>query len=88
MSRSPLLAAPALLAALAATASHAQPAARPGHYVVEPSHTQILFGVNHLGFTTYYGWFSGAAGTSGSAWPWMAMPAREAGSAGPREAPR
>lgn len=51
------------LAALVATPALAQPAPHPGHYVVEPSHTQILFGVNHLGFTTYYGWFSGASGT-------------------------
>ena len=54
------LAVPALLAA---TAAHAAETPRPGHYVVEPSHTQILFGVNHMGFTTYYGWFSGASGT-------------------------
>ncbi len=68
---SPLAAAPALVVALTATASHAQPApathlaadVKPGHYVVEPGHTQILFGVNHMGFTTYYGWLSGASGT-------------------------
>ena len=58
------LAFPAFAAAFAAaTAAHAADATRTGHYVVEPEHTQILFGVNHLGFTTYYGWFSGASGT-------------------------
>jgi polyisoprenoid-binding protein YceI len=35
----------------------------PGTYKVEPSHTEIMFGVNHLGFTMYYGVFSGASGT-------------------------
>ena len=38
-------------------------AVRPGAYRLEPVHTQILFGVSHLGFTTYYGEFSGASGT-------------------------
>lgn len=44
-------------------ASHDPAAVVPGDYVVEPNHTQILFGVSHMGFTTYYGWFSGASGT-------------------------
>ena len=34
-----------------------------GAYRVEPNHTEILFGVSHIGFTTYYGVFSGASGT-------------------------
>lgn len=63
MQRLSRLAASALAAALATTAAHAADAPRLGHYVVEPSHTQILFGVNHLGFTTYYGWFADASGT-------------------------
>lgn len=53
-----------------ATAATAAPAAEPGaaplpppgDYRVEPDHTEILFGVNHLGFTTYYGLFTGASG--------------------------
>lgn len=60
----------ATAALLAANGAHAQTPAshvaadvKPGHYVVEPSHTQILFGVDHLGFTTYYGSFAGASGT-------------------------
>lgn len=34
-----------------------------GTYAVEPVHTRILFSVSHLGFTTWYGNFSGASGT-------------------------
>ena len=50
-------------------AAHAQavwtnPAAvRGGHYVVEPAHTQVVFGVSHFGLTTFYGVFSGASGS-------------------------
>ncbi len=60
----------ATAALLTTSVAHAQTAAshvaadvKPGHYVVEPDHTQILFGVDHLGFTTYYGSFAGASGT-------------------------
>jgi polyisoprenoid-binding protein YceI len=38
-------------------------AATAGSYVVEPNHTQILFDVLHMGFTKYFGNFSGASGT-------------------------
>lgn len=38
-------------------------APRAGAYKVEPSHTRMLFAVSHLGFTTWYGDFTGAAGT-------------------------
>ena len=34
-----------------------------GAYAVEPNHTQILFSVSHMGFSTYYGQFSGASGS-------------------------
>ena len=34
-----------------------------GTYRVEPEHTQILFGVDHLGFNPYYGNFSRVSGT-------------------------
>ncbi len=37
---------------------------QPGYYVIEPSHTRILFSVSHLGFTTWYGDFSHATGTA------------------------
>lgn len=36
---------------------------RAGTYAVEPSHTAILFGISHLGFSTYYGRFSTSRGT-------------------------
>ena len=34
-----------------------------GTYAVDPAHTQINFGVVHMGFTTYNGRFSDASGT-------------------------
>ncbi|MGB8601837.1 MAG: YceI family protein [Rhizomicrobium sp.] len=34
-----------------------------GAYTVEPSHTRVLFAVNHLGFTTWYGEFTKTTGT-------------------------
>lgn len=34
-----------------------------GTYQVEPSHTQVLFTVNHLGFTEYTGQFTNPTGT-------------------------
>jgi polyisoprenoid-binding protein YceI len=37
-------------------------AVRPGVYTVEPSHTRVLFRVSHMGFTTYFGEFTGASG--------------------------
>ncbi|MBU3078879.1 YceI family protein [Sphingomonas quercus] len=62
----------ALLAVASATGAQA-PNAIPGApdpsrvaagtYQVEPGHTQILFGVDHLGFTPYYGHFSEVSGT-------------------------
>jgi polyisoprenoid-binding protein YceI len=57
------------VAALCALASHAWAQAtrdpakvEAGTYAVEPAHTQVLFSVTHLGFSTYYGQFSGASG--------------------------
>jgi polyisoprenoid-binding protein YceI len=56
-----LFAAPA--AALAQATPDPNPAnVKPGRYVVEPSHTRILFAVSHEGFTTWYGNFTGASG--------------------------
>jgi polyisoprenoid-binding protein YceI len=56
-------------ALLAGTAAHAQgpanpdpSAVRPGAYAIEPSHTRVLFSVSHMGFTTWYGDFTGASG--------------------------
>ncbi len=55
------------LAALAATVAlpalaQTPAAVQSGTYKIEPAHTQVLFGVLHLGFTTYHGSFSGASG--------------------------
>lgn len=38
-------------------------AVEAGAYAVEPIHTRILFAVSHLGFTTWYGDFTGASGS-------------------------
>ncbi|MGO9818402.1 MAG: YceI family protein [Acidocella sp.] len=58
-----LAAAPA--AAMAqATTPDANPAhVKPGTYQVEPSHTRVLFAVSHMGFTTWYGDFTGVSGS-------------------------
>ncbi len=37
-------------------------AVHPGTYSVEPSHTRIAFAVSHMGFTTWFGDFTGASG--------------------------
>ncbi len=37
-------------------------AVKPGAYVIEPSHTRVVFSVSHMGFTTWYGDFPGASG--------------------------
>ena len=34
----------------------------PGHYVIDPYHTQVNFVVNHMGFSLYGGRFSDASG--------------------------
>ena len=36
---------------------------KAGTYTVDPAHTQILFEVNHLGFSHYFGIFGDATGT-------------------------
>lgn len=33
-----------------------------GGYTIEPGHTQVLFKLSHMGFSTYYGEFSGVSG--------------------------
>ena len=57
-----------VILALAGSAS-AQPSTDPsavqaGHYRVEPQHTRVLFKVSHMGFTNWYGDFSGVTGTA------------------------
>jgi len=46
------------LALLAATPALAEPET----YTLDPSHSQIVFSYNHLGFSTSYGMFSGFNG--------------------------
>jgi len=51
------------LFALAALAlGTTQVSAEAQKYVLDPSHSQILFSVNHLGYSTTYGMFSGFEG--------------------------
>lgn len=50
----------AFAAALAAFATTA--AAAPEKYVLDSSHSQVVFSYNHLGFSTTYGMFSGFGG--------------------------
>ena len=35
---------------------------RPGRYVLDPDHAKITWSLSHLGFSTYYGQFSGVTG--------------------------
>lgn len=63
-----ILALAALAVPASALAQSAGPDADPAHvkagtYQVEPNHTRILFSVSHMGFTTWYGNFTGASGT-------------------------
>ncbi len=47
----------------AALAAPAADPAQSGSYAVEPHHTRIQFAIDHMGFTNFYGDFSGATGT-------------------------
>jgi len=52
-----------IVGALASAAVLATPvAAEPERYTLDPSHSQILFSYNHLGFSTTWGMFSGFEG--------------------------
>ena len=57
----------ALVLSTVAIMAHAQPASAgappSGAYAIEPRHTQVLFAISHLGFSTFYGSFSGATGS-------------------------
>ena len=52
-----------LLAATLLAASTAIAAAAPAAYKLDPSHSQVVFSYDHLGFSTSYGMFSGFDGT-------------------------
>jgi polyisoprenoid-binding protein YceI len=56
-----LLASAALADAPAFTRDPA--AVEAGVYAVEPVHTRVLFSVSHMGFSTWYGEFTGASGS-------------------------
>jgi polyisoprenoid-binding protein YceI len=59
-----LLAALAFVAAGAAAAAPTPPAqVQAGTYAVEPTHTRIVFAVDHFGTSTWYGDFTKASGT-------------------------
>ena len=50
--------------ALAQSFANPSPSAvQTGRYDIEPTHTRVLFSVSHMGFTTWYGDFSGATGS-------------------------
>ncbi|NRB18937.1 MAG: polyisoprenoid-binding protein [Rhodobacteraceae bacterium] len=51
-----------LLAAALATVAATAAVATPEKYVLDSSHSQILFSYNHLGFSTTWGLFSGFEG--------------------------
>ena len=58
-----MLAAFPLAPALAQSEATTNPAqVESGTYAIDPQHTQVLFAVSHMGFTTYYGRFSDASG--------------------------
>lgn len=53
-----------LLTASSAIAADTNPAAvTAGRFAVEPAHTRIQFAVDHFGFSTWYGDFTGASGS-------------------------
>ena len=49
-------------AQLPAPANPSPAAVQPGDYAVEPTHTRVGFAVSHMGFTDWYGDFTGVAG--------------------------
>ncbi|MGD0634518.1 MAG: YceI family protein [Beijerinckiaceae bacterium] len=50
-------------AAAQSLASNDPASVHPGTYSVDPGHTQVIFSVSHMGFSTYSGVFSGASGS-------------------------
>ena len=53
----------AALAQTAAPAVHDPARVQAGSYKIDPNHTQVTFGVSHMGFSEYRGRFSGVYGT-------------------------
>ena len=59
-----ILAASSLVSFAEAPAFSRDPASvQAGVYSVEPVHTRVLFSVSHMGFSTWYGDFTGASGS-------------------------
>lgn len=52
-----------LAAQAQAVVNTAPVAVQPGDYVVEPYHTRVQFAVRHMGFSDWYGDFTGISGT-------------------------
>jgi polyisoprenoid-binding protein YceI len=59
-----LLSASAAAQSLPGGANPSFAAVQPGAYAIEPTHTRILFSINHLGTSTWYGDFTGASGVA------------------------
>jgi polyisoprenoid-binding protein YceI len=53
----------ATLAAAAPTRAADLAQVQAGHYVLDKSHAKVVFSINHLGFSTYYGFFPDLSGT-------------------------
>jgi polyisoprenoid-binding protein YceI len=51
-----------VLAMIASAAIAAAPVPK-GSYTIDPRHTQIIFGIRHMGLSTYYGRFAKESGT-------------------------
>ena len=62
MNRHAALTLVASLALSGAAFAQTAPAVKSGTYAIEPEHTEVVFGVSHFGFSTYYGQFPGASG--------------------------
>lgn len=58
-----LIAAPVALYAQSPVANPAPAAVQAGNYTVESSHTRVQFTVSHMGFSDWYGDFTGVTGT-------------------------
>lgn len=58
-----LAATPAVVHAQGPVANPAPAAVQAGDYKVEPNHTRVQFTVSHMGFSDWYGDFTGASGT-------------------------
>ncbi|HOB15413.1 MAG TPA: YceI family protein, partial [Novosphingobium sp.] len=54
---------PAIGSAQAPVANPAPAAVQAGTYAVETSHTRVQFSVSHMGFSDWYGDFTGVTGT-------------------------